>query len=1088
MNEKSWYNIACAWKLDSKGTMTLKAWLANQGTPIFVEAQAKGWKEKLIAPIYMFGKSGKMWVGSSQNGMTPANSLIDELMIWDKAMSFDEIKSAETKICGRQNLSANRGKIKKVAGKKISKGHLKGFEGWGNMIIPLPQLKALPLIDGKIKREEFGNLSQLGINFVLDDLKPAENKSSVGFARYGDMLYIVCKSEFDAQQKLNVRAIKHDAPVFQDDCVEVYLYGKKTKAFCQWVVNPKGVVYDSKNRKSKWNSTAKVAASIQDGVWIAEILIPVSSLKIGAFEDIKINVARNDKTVIPGVLSSMVPLKGKSFMQAERFAEFLPISSFSGVRISYNFIAGPAGQNGFNSTCVFPKCLSGARIDNVVIDAKKQDVLYQKSLSAKGYQTSFDHFLTTTKPVIEQIVISKGGLVLANMVNIFRTQAKVSTLAGEISKKKYPWLGNNLGKGHSVPGPFMPVTFEDKSVKVLIRKYDMKTSNVFSQFSVLNRYLLAGDIKLQTGRNEFLKLTPPELVKKYPDYVKLVRKVKKKNFTVGKLYIKIGFDGFIWCNLKLKNIKLNKLALVIPLNPELMFSLTSASIVDRARNQQIKFLKEGVNLDFRFIRSLWLGSEKGGLAVFLENDKEWKNDNLRKAIQLECGKKAYALKMNFINIPSRISNSSFAWGMLVTPTRKMKRSVDRDMAWIDIHFPEVMQKELNDYPGQEKDFVKWLAAQGVKQVVLFDYWARYQGSHVATYPKIVKDVVKRCHKEGMKVLLYRSRELSTADPHWKDFSKAVLCTPTSYGYRRTKPVKQVSYTYCPASQMQDYFVWSCDWLMREYDVDGFYLDSPAHAQACFNSEHGCGYLSKAKSSRVTYPIRATREMIKRLYRVVRKYKPDGLLDSHGDFSPAEGLLTSRFYGEQYYKMRHYDDAPARILPANVFRSLFCSGTGPSMNMLMYSGCPFNVDEAVSLSFINGVSMRPHSLQSSTGKNCLLKVSRVWDALRKFDTDHSEWIPYWSKDFNLYYQTMPKVFGDKEKVKVSYYKKGNSYLYLIASTAVHVCKITIANPALKKHKIKAVNMLTGKALSTKDASMWTLVEPYRLLMIKVESRD
>ena len=124
----------------------------------------------------------------------------------------------------------------------------------------------------------------------------------------------------------------------------------------------------------------------------------------------------------------------------------------------------------------------------------------------------------------------------------------------------------------------------------------------------------------------------------------------------------------------------------------------------------------------------------------------------------------------------------------------------------------------------------------------------------------------------MKVLLYRSSELSTADPLWKDFSKLALCTPTSYGYRRKSPVKQISYGYCTKSVMQDYFIWSCDWLMREYGVDGFYLDSPAHTSPCFNEAHGCGYKSKSSIKRVTYAIKQTREMMKRLYRVVKKYK------------------------------------------------------------------------------------------------------------------------------------------------------------------------------------------------------------------------
>ena len=141
------------------------------------------------------------------------------------------------------------------------------------------------------------------------------------------------------------------------------------------------------------------------------------------------------------------------------------------------------------------------------------------------------------------------------------------------------------------------------------------------------------------------------------------------------------------------------------------------------------------------------------------------------------------------------------------------------------------------------------------------------------------------------------------------------------------------------------------------------------------------------------------------------------------------------------------------------------------------------DEAAAISFIHGVSMRPHSLHHLTGRNSLLKIGKMWRALRKFDIDHAEWIPYWSKDFKLLWTTSPKVFGQKKQIKVSYYKKGNDYLYLIASSAVHEGKITIANPALKNQKIKAVNMLTGKAVSTKNNTMWTMVEPYRLLIIK-----
>ena len=1084
MAENTWYHIVCSWRRNKNGGMQLTAYLATEGAPVSIQADAKNWSESIVSPLGMFGKKGKMWIGSGTNGMTPANSLIDEVIIWNKAMSFSEVIAAEKMITGFNSLNKSASKFKMVEGKQISPDDLKGFDGWGKMLIPVPKLGVMPSIDGKISKQDFSKLSEAGINFALDELKPAPNKSQVGFGRYGDNLYVAVKSYFSPQKRLVTQNFKPDSPVYEDDCVEIYLYGEQSKEYCQWIVNSSGILFDAKNRDANWESNIKLAATKSSGEWIAEFMIPISSLKIGPMSQLKINVTRNDKTIIPSILSSMIPLKGKSFFQPKRFASLLPINESQGVQVSNNFIAGPAGQNGFNSTYTFPKEYIGCTVVNLVSDAVTGKNIFTQSLPAKGSQVSFDHFLTTTQPVVEQIIFQKGSLITANIVNIFKTQAEVNQEAGKISKEKYTWIGNKIGKDHSVPAPFTPVSYKDGSVKVILRDYLMKNSSLFSQISVLGQQLLTRNIELKIAKNRSLSFSTPEIVEQYPDYIKISRKVKIGNSIVGILYIKVDFDGFVWCELNLNNISLNKLALVIPLNPELMYSLTSTSAVDTARNKQIKLLNPGVKLDLRFIRSLWLGSEKGGIGIFAESDEDWRNNNLRKVIEVNCQDKSYKCKINFISTPTKITNSKFSWGMLVTPTRKIVRSVDKDMAWININHPEVLQNELKDYPGQEKDFIKWLAKEGVKQIVLFDYWASYQGGHIATYPEAIKNIVKRCHKEGMKILLYRSRELSTADPLWKDFSKISLCTPTSYGYRRTSPVKQISYVYCPKSLLQDYFIWSCDWLMREYGVDGFYLDSPAHVSPCFNEAHGCGYKSKSSTDHVTYAIIQTREMLKRLYRVVKKYKPNGLLDAHGSFTPTEAFLTSRFVGEQFYKMRHYDDEPSRILPADAFRTIFCSNTGPGMNMLMYSGCPFTPDEAAAISFIHGVSMRPHSLHHLTGRNSLIKTAKIWKAFNDFGVDDAEWIPYWSKKFKLPYVTQPKAFGQNKEVKISYYKKGNDYLYLIASSAVHEAKIIIANPALKPHKIKAVNMLTGNPVCTQDDSMWTIVEPYHLLVIKV----
>ena len=108
----------------------------------------------------------------------------------------------------------------------------------------------MPVIDGKISKNDFSKLSMTGINFALDELKPAPNKSQVGLGRYGDNLYVVIKSYFDPQKSLVARGGKRDAPVYEDDCVEIYLYGKQSKEYCQWIVNSRGVLFDAKKQKS----------------------------------------------------------------------------------------------------------------------------------------------------------------------------------------------------------------------------------------------------------------------------------------------------------------------------------------------------------------------------------------------------------------------------------------------------------------------------------------------------------------------------------------------------------------------------------------------------------------------------------------------------------------------------------------------------------------------------------------------------------------------------------------------------------------------------------------------------------------------
>ena len=127
MTKNIWYHIACSWKLDKNGKMQLTAYLANEGKPVHVQTNAENWSTSIMSPLGMFGKKGRMWIGSGSNGMTPANSLIDEVMIWNKAMSFEEVLASEKKLAGQISLIKTANRTKSIKGKKNLTGEVKGI-------------------------------------------------------------------------------------------------------------------------------------------------------------------------------------------------------------------------------------------------------------------------------------------------------------------------------------------------------------------------------------------------------------------------------------------------------------------------------------------------------------------------------------------------------------------------------------------------------------------------------------------------------------------------------------------------------------------------------------------------------------------------------------------------------------------------------------------------------------------------------------------------------------------------------------------------------------------------------------------------
>lgn len=84
---------------------------------------------------------------------------------------------------------------------------------------------------------------------------------------------------------LKTDVTERDGQVWADDSVEVFLRPDPQQPYCQFAVNPRGVLYDARDKRAAWNSSAEAKAAIQPGrSWTATLKVPLKDLDAYAGE------------------------------------------------------------------------------------------------------------------------------------------------------------------------------------------------------------------------------------------------------------------------------------------------------------------------------------------------------------------------------------------------------------------------------------------------------------------------------------------------------------------------------------------------------------------------------------------------------------------------------------------------------------------------------------------------------------------------------------------------------------------------------------------------------------------------------------
>ncbi len=369
----------------------------------------------------------------------------------------------------------------------------------------------------------------------------------------------------------------------------------------------------------------------------------------------------------------------------------------------------------------------------------------------------------------------------------------------------------------------------------------------------------------------------------------------------------------------------------------------------------------------------------------------------------------------------------------------------------------------------------YLKEMGYKTIVFHEHWTDVQNWPEAVgHEEQLKEWVKACHAKGFQVLVYFGYEITDVMPTWLDYKDEVMVKPDWQSYTRSPAQK--CYVVCYESVWQDFIADGVAKVMDKYDIDGVYLDSTALPFWCNNTMHGCGYTRPDGSIGNTFDYRGTRDMLRRLYTVVKSRKPDGQVNLHNSghaITPSIGWATSCWDAEHLTvltKRQPIDE----VIPMGAFRAEFMGHPfGVPYEFLCYD-IPYTYHEAFTMTML-------HDLRVRSRGYAMKEESTIFKAMDAFGRKQSVWHPYWKNS------SMVTVTGDKAYCSL-YLRKGLGAMCVVSSFSKKnqkvAVKLNLKAMGLTK-ATSAVNMMTGQKLPLKNGEfvLPTTGTDYGLVWVK-----
>lgn len=453
------------------------------------------------------------------------------------------------------------------------------------------------------------------------------------------------------------------------------------------------------------------------------------------------------------------------------------------------------------------------------------------------------------------------------------------SLVDDISVSLPDWMNNTLGIDDNVPAPWTPLVVSSGAIGCWNRNYNFGNSAFPTQITIGGANLLTGPIELRgnsSGQNFNWKNSVSSVTQ--TGQSKVTYSTTAHSAGIDMSVVKtVEFDGFMRIDVTLSpdcgTRKIDRLSLRIPVDKRYAkYRYGYGNIAGGGEGVHFPTEKDivgALRTPWRsdFLPGLWIGDTSHGIAWYSESQKNWSQKLPNNAQTLESDGGSIVLQVNFIDTPVEISGPiTLTFGMQATPVKPFPRPNN----WLTYRPVEC--------PGNKLFFMGWGGG------------ARWGGYPVIGNPSLPITDPMAFDDTAFKASLDERHAQGLYLPMYLNAGTMVLDIPevqANYQVWETNPVLALSNDMgqpmthaCPrVKDWQDLFLYRMNEFFSKYDLDAIYMDF-GFLQRCDNALHGCGY-DTADGRQGTWPIFAHRELHKRIYKILKKARPESALVTLG---------------------------------------------------------------------------------------------------------------------------------------------------------------------------------------------------------------